>query len=289
MIESYRPLLASAADLDKLPFPRLASPKLDGIRCIVIDGVALSRSLKPIPNAHIQACIGRPEYNGLDGELIVGDPTSPTCYRDSNSGVMSHDGEPDFTFHVFDRINSDDPFEVRLMSLFSLDLPYVSVVPHFVVSSMEELDEREAQWLELGYEGVMLRDPGGRYKHGRSTAKEGILLKVKRFTDAEYEVVGFEERMHNANEAKRNALGHIERSSHKENKVGRGDLGALVLKHPNGTFTCGTGFTDADRAEIWANQGQYLGRLAKVKSFEIGVKDLPRFPVWLGWRGEEDL
>lgn len=285
----FKPLLASAADLDKLTFPRLASPKLDGIRCIVIDGVALSRSLKPIPNAHIQACIGRPEYNGLDGELIVGDPTSPTCYRDSNSGVMSRDGEPDFTFHVFDRIDSGDPFEVRLMSLFLLDLPYVSVVPHFVVSSMEELDEREAQWLELGYEGVMLRDPGGRYKHGRSTAKEGILLKVKRFTDAEYEVVGFEERMHNANEAKRNALGHIERSSHKENKVGRGDLGALMLKHPNGTFTCGTGFTDADRAEIWANQGQYLGRLAKVKSFEIGVKDLPRFPVWLGWRGEEDL
>ena len=96
--------------------------------------------------------------------------------------------------------------------------------------------------------------------------------------------------MHNANEATRNELGYIERSSHKDNLVGRGDLGALVLEMDDGRqFNCGTGFDDALRAEIWANADQYMGRMAKVKSFLIGVKDLPRFPVFLGFRDEGDI
>jgi DNA ligase-1 len=119
--------------------------------------------------------------------------------------------------------------------------------------------------------------------------KEGTLLKLKRFVDSEYEIVGFEERMHNGNEATKDELGNTKRSSHQENKVGRGDLGALVLRCDAGTFNCGTGFTDAMRAEIWANRDGYLGKLAKVKSFLIGVKTLPRFPTFLGFRAPEDM
>ena len=136
----------------------------------------------------------------------------------------------------------------------------------------------------------MVRSIDGTYKFGRSTLRDGILGKLKRFTDAEYKVVDFQERMHNANEATTNALGHTERSSHKENKVGRGDLGALVLETADGQrFNCGTGFDDAARSEIWNNRDQYLGRWAKIKSFLIGVKDLPRFPVFLGWRDPIDM
>ena len=47
---AFKPLLASPADLSTLRFPVLASPKLDGVRAIVKDGVVLSRSLKKIPN-----------------------------------------------------------------------------------------------------------------------------------------------------------------------------------------------------------------------------------------------
>lgn len=96
-------------------------------------------------------------------------------------------------------------------------------------------------------------------------------------------------RLHNGNVAKVNELGHTERSSHQENKLGRGDLGALVLEYEGGTFNCGTGFDDATRKEIWDNQGAYMGRFAKVKSFLIGVKTSPRFPVFLGFRSREDM
>lgn len=298
MIEGFKPLLAATAELDKIRFPAMISPKLDGIRCLVHSGVGYSRSLKPIPNAYVQSVFASGLYDGLDGELIVGPANAEDVYRVTNSGVMSKDGEPDFTFHVFDSWRYDgESFNARLgyandqaLRLQATPSPRVEIVPHTLVESLDELHEVEAEWLELGYEGVMGRAINGGYKNGRSTVKDGILWKLKRFVDAEYKVVGFEERMHNGNEAFTDELGRTKRSSHQENKRGRGDLGALVLETDDGQqFNCGTGFDDATRAAIWANREHYLGRLAKVKSFLIGVKDLPRFPVFLGFRDERDL
>jgi DNA ligase-1 len=85
------------------------------------------------------------------------------------------------------------------------------------------------------------------------------------------------------------ALGHTERSSHKANLVGKGSMGALVCKTDEGVeFRIGTGFTAKQRAEMWANQHKYMGKLAKFKHFPIGQKDAPRFPVFLGLRSEID-
>ncbi len=296
----FKPLLATTADLDKVDFTQglVASPKLDGIRCIIINSVAMSRSLKPIPNKHIQYLLGRPELNGLDGEIIFGSPTSPSCYRDTNSACMSINGEPDITFYVFDHIGSPwDEYCRRLIAAQEVvtkdPLNTCVALPQVGVKSLQELEVLELAWLDEGYEGVMLRTIQGensRYKFGRATAKSQTLLKVKRFTDSEFRVVGFQERMHNANVATTNALGHTERSSHKENLVGRGDLGALILETDEGQrFQCGSGFDDATRAEIWSNQDAYLGKFAKIKHFDYGTKDVVRFPVFLGWRDESDL
>jgi DNA ligase-1 len=81
-------------------------PKLDGVRCTVQRGHAYSRSLKLIPNKYIQESFSKHAslIGGLDGELIVGSPTDPDCYRKTISGVMSVDGEPDFTFYVYDSV-----------------------------------------------------------------------------------------------------------------------------------------------------------------------------------------
>jgi len=293
---AFKPLLAhTIEDTSKLEYPVLASCKLDGIRCVVIDGVALSRSLKPIRNTYVQKCIGRPEYNGLDGELIVGDIFAEDCYRATSSGVMSADGEPDFKFHVFDQTDlPNHHFEARFDDMearFGIeeDHPHLCIVNHYWVGSENELLAIETELLERGAEGVMVRSPAGLYKQGRSTAKEGILGKLKRFQDAEYKIVGFEERMHNANPATKNALGETERSTHQENLVPRGDLGSIVVElSPGVTFNCGSGFNDAQRREMWDNRLDYLGKYAKIKSFAIGVKDLPRFPIFQGIRFEED-
>jgi DNA ligase-1 len=295
--EDFRPLLAATVDLEKVKFPCYVSPKLDGIRVLGMNGKAMTRSMKELPNRYIQSIFASGIYDGLDGEIIVGPANAPDVYRTTNSAVMSKAGEPDFTYHVFDRWDLQYiTFDTRYKNLEVLCCPpkafalhKVALVPQVKVHNLVGLLEVEAHWLEAGYEGVMGRSIDGVYKYGRATMKEGILWKLKRFADHEYEVIGFEERMHNGNVATTNELGYTERSSHKAGMVPMGTLGALVLKHSAGDFRCGTGFTDEQRAQIWANRESLTGSMAKVKHFEIGVKDLPRFPVFLGFRAQEDM
>ncbi len=286
MDTNFKPMLATDADLSKLRFPVWASVKLDGIRAVVRDGVVYSRRLKPIPSTHVQRLFGHCEY--ADGELIVGDITSPSCYRDTMSGCMSRDGAPNVTFWAFDHIEHPTrPYYERHTNLSGMG--GISVLQHALIENIHQLLHYEQVVLSMGHEGLILRSALAPYKFGRSTVREGYLLKLKRFVDNEFTVVGFEERMHNGNEAKENALGYMKRSSHQANKTGRGDLGSLVLEGHGFQFTVGSGFDDALRAEIWNNREKYLGKIAKVKYFAVGMKDAPRHPVFLGWRSLIDL
>ena len=284
----FKPMLATDADLTKLRFPLFASPKLDGVRAVVRDGVVYSRSNKPIPNKYVQNQFGHLEH--FDGELIVGEPTSKTVYRDTVSHVMSHDKTDfDLRFYVFDHVQYPNAIYTERAIGFQNHAHAAWVHPQRVVHSLEELLAYEETCLEQGYEGLILRDPTAPYKRGRSTVKEGYLLKMKRFSDFECEVVGFEERMHNGNEATTNELGRTKRSSHAAGKTGLGDLGALVVRTPDGIeFRVGTGFDDSERDRVWRDRDSYLGKLAKIKYFAVGMKDAPRHPVFLGWRDGSD-
>lgn len=291
MTTPQKPMLAVDAPT-KISFPMLASPKLDGIRCTVWGGRAFSRSLKPIPNAFVTDTIRAADLpDVLDGELVVGPAGAEDVYRRTTSGVMSRDGEPNFTFWVFDIVRQGETAahrQARLQAI-GLTLPaWCRVLPQKLVSSPAELAAFEVDCLAGGFEGVILRHPDGQYKHGRSTVKEGLLLKVKRFVDSEAEIVGVEELMRNGNEAFENELGYTARSTAKEGLVPAGVLGALVCRAANGVeFKIGTGFTAEMRATLW---GQSLvGKTAKYKHFEVGAKDAPRHPVFLGFRHLEDM
>lgn len=287
-MKPFKPMLASPFDEALLKFPVLASPKLDGVRAIVRDGVVLSRALKPIPNKWVQQRFSHLEH--FDGELIVGASNHPDVLRTTTSGVMRVEGEPDVSFHVFDHVeNHARPYTVRYDLLEEDTEINVFVVPQHGLMYTFELNAFEHEVLAEGYEGVMLRHPDAPYKFGRSTAREGYLLKVKRFHDDEFEIVGFEEEMFNANEATTSELGRTKRSSHKANKVPKGRLGALVLKYGNTTFNCGTGFNDAERENIWAERERYLGQFAKIKYFAHGIKDVPKLSSFLGIRDVRDM
>jgi DNA ligase 1 len=294
------PMLASTVkDPKTLKFPLLASPKLDGVRAIIKGGEVLSRSLKPIPNKMIQRLLGRLDLEGLDGELVVGNPTDPGAFNRTSSGVMSVDGSPSFNFWVFD-LQDTSVFQHRLGAsqarIADAKLDLLVPVPHTAVRSVAELDAFEASVLRDGYEGVMLRDLNGPYKNGRSTPGEGWLMKLKRFDDSEAVVIGAAELMQNTNEARRNELGYLDRSSHKAGMVGRGMLGSLQVRGLNGpykdvVFNIGTGFDEALRYELWLlfTIGKLTDRVVKYKYFASGAKDAPRFPVFVGFRPQVDL
>ena len=162
-------------------------------------------------------------------------------------------------------------------------------VPANVIHSLNELDEANSTFIADGYEGSILRSPHGLYKFGRSTVNEGFLLKMKIFEDAEFKIVGFVEMMHNENEATKDALGNTERSSHKAGKVKSGILGSLVVEYGDDTFEVGTGFSHAQRKEIFENQLDYIGKDAKIQYQKEGMMDFPRFPSFKGIRDVEDF
>lgn len=296
MSKPFRPMLAATldpADIDKLRYPVFVSPKLDGVRAVVKNGVVRYRSLKPIPNEHVQGLFRHLE--GFDGELILGDPTDPDVFRLTSAAVRRKEGEPEVTFWVFDRFDCAGYYFVdRRRELLSNTTGTVAPLPHVVCRSPADVTQYEARVTGFGYEGIMIRDPGGPYKFGRSTLKEGYLLKLKRFAQDEAVVVGFEELMHNGNEATTDALGLTERSSHKANMVPSGTLGALIVLGINGPFegaqfSIGSGFTPKERADIWAHRELYRGRIATYKHFLSGSHKAPRFGTFKGFRDVEDM
>lgn len=293
MSKTFKPLLAGKFDQSKQKFPALASAKLDGVRCIIIDGVAMSRSLKPIPNEFVQKQIGKAKYNGLDGELMVGFVGGKDVYRNTVSAVMSEDGTPAFTFWVFDNCSKPDlPYVTRLESIKKFDGEnHIAVLPHKNIADMDALDAFEAKQLERGLEGVIIRSMTGAYKYGRSSTNEGILLKLKRFEDSEATIIGVEELLSNQNDANKNALGHTERSSHKANMVPMGTMGALNVRDLKSKveFSIGTGFDAEDREDFWIHRKLMIGKIVKYKYFAGGSKDKPRFPVYLGLRDKRDM
>jgi DNA ligase-1 len=249
--------------------------------------------MKPIPSQAVQEKFGKSEFNGYDGELIYGNPFAENVFNATTSFCMSRElpegmlKDSIFLF-AFDKFDEEGGFAKRHSKLKPSE--GVVVLYHHAVLSETELLRKEEEFLNSGAEGIIIRDPGGKYKHGRSTLKEGILLKLKRFRDEEGKIVGFEEKMHNANEATTNELGYTERSSHKENLLPCNTLGALVVYSEKwGEFRIGTGFNDTQRQEIWDNREKYLDNLVKFKYFAVGVKDKPRFPVFLGFRAEWDV
>lgn len=286
-----KPMLACSTmpSLDELTYPLWASTKLDGIRCLIVNGVAVSRALKPIPNKHIQSLLSKPEYEGLDGELMLrsGD------FNSVQSAVMSVEGKPDFYYAVFDY---HDMIACNYVNRHSVlwtkwvDHDLIKPLTQQIVSSSKQLQELYDASIAAGFEGLILRKPGSFYKFGRSTLREATMLKLKPSNDMEAKVVGFEELLHNENEATIDNLGHTVRSHENIGKFGGDTLGSLVCTLPDGiTFKIGTGFDAATRHSIWAARDNYLHKLVTFKYQELSKYGVPRFPVFKGFRNDIDI
>ena len=303
-----KPMLAATLnpeDIDKLTYPVLVSYKLDGIRCEFLDKEPKSRNLKKIPNTYIHneltrvlsSCSKNSEiFSGeFDGEILS---STTSNFQESTHNIMSFEGEPDFVYYIFDVItdNLKTSYEERMELLLQLEFndPRIVKLTPTLINNKQELEAFEEQALAAGYEGIIIRSLTSPYKCGRSTLKEGYLLKLKRFSDSEAEILGFEEKETNNNIAKTNALGRTERSTHKANMIGAGTLGTLLVRniYTKVEFRVGSGLDDKLRKEIWNNQANYLGKVIKYKYFSIGMKEdtgKPRFPIFLGFRNEADM
>lgn len=306
-----KPMLAAKDPvIEQLTWPQLITDKLDGIRALRIGDSLVSRTFKPIANDHIRETCARLYPEGFDGEVMVvlrrglqGEIEEFGNFQACTSGVMDRkrQGIPDFCYMVFDWVQ-DSLAASAVQRAVSMRDWYESateeqrrncrMVLPTVVHSPAELFAYEEAALERGNEGAMIRIPSGPYKCGRATLKEGYLSKVVRWETAEGTVTGFVEQLENTNEATQDAFGRTKRSSKKEGKVGKDTLGKLILRLEDGRelrVGTGKGLTHQLRDEIWGNQSEYLNKIVKFKFKPHGTKDLPRIPIFEGFRSPEDL
>lgn len=293
-----RPLLAETAEeFSEITLPTIATPKLDGYRCLKINGDVVSRNFKPIRNVYTREQLRTMIPDGMDGELML---RGDNPFNLISSAFSSFDGQPDFVFHVFDWVkdNPNKPYNERLKDLeewFSTNSnDHITMVPYIWIETSEELIKFEDECFAKGYEGSMFRKPDGKYKNGRSTLKEQILLKKKRWRDSEGIIIGFEEQETNENEKEINELGLTKRSTKKDGKVLAATLGVIIAEDPNFPgeeikIGGGQGLTKAYRQEIWDNRNSYLNKIISYKYQFEGLKTKPRFAQMRGIRDISDL
>lgn len=300
----------------------LASPKYDGVRVSVQNGKLYTRSLKLVPNREMQALWGRPELDGLDAEVIVGDPTAPNCFNRTSGAVRSANKSANGAkLYAFDHYSGDEPYAIRLANVgvvidgscggdrFTSTIKHVR---HKRIKTLAQAQACEQSCLDAGHEGFMLRDAVGGYKQGRSTLIEGGLIAFKRTVDAEAVVLATYEQEENTNEKTVNELGRSKRTTHKAGKVAKGTLGgftvAMLTKDFKPTiaqvrmvvamgemnscvFNIGTGvgLTTEYRQELWKHRDVLVGQIVKFRYQKIGTMEKPRQPIFLGFRDPRDM
>lgn len=287
----YNPPARRPIVLADLRYPLGASLKHDGFRVLRRRGKALSRYLKPVRNLELRALIeGCSLLECCEGEVIYGDPTDPESFhRTSSLATRRHGGVEGMRLYLFDWFARPElGYRARWAQLKLLRLPkWCEVIGHKVMMNAAQAQAYEEWAVGLGYEGMMLRELDGTYKHGRSTLREQLLLKVKRMEDSEAVVLDMRPKMRNDNERTRDALGRSVRSSRREGKVATLELGSLLLRDAKGLhggreFSCAPGvLTQAQKLEIFAawRRGE-IGKRMRVKyRFQpAGTGELPRFP-----------
>jgi len=297
----FKPMLAVAPDdITDVKLPVYASTKLDGIRCLFIDGKMLSRSLKPIRNGYLQQKYEplkqySKDYNViLDGELYGHGMT----FQQISSDVMTTYKQTDqrLSYWAFDCIVEEDyamPFYARLANLIkivNIVLCPIVYVDQELVKTHEEITKHFETVQESGYEGLILRPSNSRYKQGRSTVKEGLMLKIKPWHTWDARIVGIIQETEVDPDAPRttNELGRSVTSKKQDDRVLIERACAFLVTYGNQMVKVSLAMTQLEREEVWENSKDYLGKMIEYKGMLVGSKNVPRHPIFVRFREDKE-
>ena len=293
---------------EKTKWPCIVTEKLDGIRRILVkeNGVCRCYSRSGHEDTGLIEIVEDAKYlpnnTVYDGELLAAG-TFKDCIAQrqaTNSIANSKGDKTGLTFNVFDMVPldefragiSNDKALVRKITLgatlmdesiqhlepdkwpmliqafgIHTELKAIRPVPILgLVKCMADVEPIVNEIWARGGEGVMLNSTVGKYEIKRS--KE--LLKVKHTEEHVLEVVDILE-----------GTGKFE-----------GMMGALVVDYNGNKLGVGSGFTDAQRKDIWDNPEKYLGRSIEIDTFgestnALGEKSL-NCPIFKRFVGEEE-
>ncbi len=304
LIPEFPVMLCSAFDSEKLAnfeYPAFIQTKMDGMRihAIVQNNVvnyftrngnsfedaptALTNYILFDINAHMEA----PNGFVLDGEmLVVNNDGNPVSRKEGNGvltrlirGTSSQDDRNRVRFVVWDAIPIDEfwsgswnvPYDIRFQMIKNVlakanagsNNDLITPVKSAFVANAEEAMKIFQEELSFGNEGVILKSIKGPWKNTRAKWQ----LKLKAEIEMDAVVIGVQE-----------GTGKYQ-----------GKLGALLCRAEDKDgpieFSVGSGFSDAERDELWKNQP--IGLVVNVKYNEIisSKGNSPRslfLPIWNG-------
>ncbi len=196
------PMLANKYN-GKISEPFYVQPKLDGVRMLLgkRDGkvVMLSRTGKPVHN--MEHICKEVEPYLEEGEFLDGENYNPDLTFEEITGLcrtsLKDTGKKfdKIQFHIFDFFdlnNLNKSFENRLELLkkFKRNFKNIFFVETKLLKNKNLIQNQHDQYVSHGYEGIMLRDPKGKYTLANRSSH---LLKFKTFQTDEYRIVGAEE------------------------------------------------------------------------------------------------
>lgn len=294
LLQIFKVQLASEGNIDKLEFPMFVEPKLDGVRCIAVikDGrvTLFSRSGKIFQNFRVieekllEIC--KTDRMVYDGEIISRD--FQTLMTQTNRLEENASVSPiEIRFAIFDGMTYSEfvnhkcrlsmiQRRTKLLKTLNPDPSLqVVLVESTKVNSMEQFLDQYRLRVEQGFEGVMVKN-NGNYRFSRSKN----WLKFKPTCSEDLKVVDFVE----GTGKFRETLGAlvVEVEQEVENPLKNGKKAYLTTK-----VNVGSGFSDADRQEIWANRNYYRGMKAEVIYQERTKDGSLRFPRFKCWKDEE--
>ncbi len=268
------PLPMLAHDYNKrgksITFPCFLQPKLDGVRCVAVQGRGLfSRNGKAFPHLqHIRAEVdAMPTGTVLDGELysdtlsfqeIVG------LVKKQKLTAADQAKMPTIHLAVYDLIVDGPTNAERNTQLATLltGKSHLRSVETRECVRQEDVGAVHNEWVSAGYEGVMLRNKAAKYRVG---VRSVDLQKYKEFEDAEYRVVGFKE----GDGLEKGCVVWVCETA----------KGQPFAVRPRGTHE--------ERAALFLEGGKYVGKSLCVRYQELTTDGIPRFPVGIAFRDYE--
>lgn len=278
------PMLAQSYDKHaaKIKYPACAQPKLDGHRCVaIIEGdkcTLWSRTRKRITGVpHIAAQLSE-AYSSIaatmpTGQIVLDGELYNHDYRENFEELTSFirqstpkPGHEVVQYWVYDYIVDGYDYNTRVGLLSTLagyraekGLAYsVQFVDTVEVKTEEDMIAQFGEYINQGFEGLMLRNLSGMYKYKRSYD----LQKVKVMADAEYEVTDVTE--------------------------GRGKMAGKAMFHcktkDGGEFRVKMMGSLDSLTHYLDHKDEYIGKQLTVKYQNLSAEGIPRFPIALRFR-----
>ena len=267
-------MLAHKFDQSRIDFKRpvYIQAKLDGVRCLFTKDGAFSRNGKQFMNVrHIEMAL-KPFFAEqpdvvLDGELYNHklkhdfEKIISLVRKQKPTDENRLDAQHLVQFHVYDYFDGVmyDNYQARMQLLVNAEFydAQIKHVPALLVDSYNYARVQHEEFLSLGYEGSIIRNGDGIYKHGRSYD----LMKFKDFSDTEATIIDY-------------VTGKGKRT---------GTLGKFIMQDDDGVvFGCppGKGYSYKDLKIMLKNVDSYIGKRATFTYFQRTKANSYRHPLF---------